>query len=321
MTQLLRTALATLVLVSMQGMGAHAQANTDPHRDILVTFDNTGARMTSAGAGAPYQQRKRYAISRTAKRHSAAIMVEHRLVEIEHWPIRSLSVYCFVYRVPEGVDRADVITALQADSRVESVQALQRFDTGIGAAVNYDDTYANLQYGLEMLDVTAAHRSALGSGVRVAIVDSQADREHEDLKGRIRRVHDFVPRQSPADIEHGTAVASVIGARSNNARGMVGVAPEAQLEIYVACWGDGADGPAICDSFSLLKALDAMLEDPPQVLNLSLVGPHDPLLERVLDRALDGGVVVVAAGPSANGASGAGRGSATPSRRCRELPP
>ena len=60
----------------------------------------------------------------------------------------------------------------------------------------------------------------------------------------------------------------------------------------------GADGAAVCDSFSLLKALDAVLEDPPHVLNLSLRGPHDALLEQVIQKALDAGVVVVAAGLS-----------------------
>ena len=41
-----------------------------------------------------------------------------------------------------------------------------------------------------------------------------------------------------------------------------------------------------------------MLEDPPHVLNLSLNGPYDPLLERLIQKATQEGVVVVAAGPS-----------------------
>jgi subtilisin family serine protease len=43
-----------------------------------------------------------------------------------------------------------------------------------------------------------------------------------------------------------------------------------------------------------------MLENPPQVLNLSLTGPYDPLLERLIQKAVNAGVVVVAAGSTGN---------------------
>lgn len=282
--------------------GAGAEELTDPARDILVTFDNKEAGVANGGLGAPYRNRKRYSIGRSVRRASAAVMAEHNLTEIEHWPIRSLSVYCFVYRVPDDVERSVVIARLNADERVESAQPLQRFETSTSKIASYDDTYANLQYGLDILDISSAHRASLGSGVRVAIVDSHADKDHEDLRGRITHVEVFSNHSVSADNEHGTAVASVIGARSNNALGIVGIAPEASLEMFVACWSNGQNRPAVCDSFSLSKALDAMLDDPPHVLNFSLNGPQDPLLERLLSKMLDSGVVIVAAGPSTVGA-------------------
>ena len=45
-------------------------------------------------------------------------------------------------------------------------------------------------------------------------------------------------------------------------------------------------------------ALDFVLRDPPQVLNLSLTGPEDRLVGRLLDKVLEAGVVVVAANPA-----------------------
>ena len=277
---------------------AFADEAPDPTRDILVTFDNDAARSVSGGLGAPYQRRKRYAISVDVRRDASAVAEEYSLQEIEHWPIQSLSVYCFVYRVPDGADRDNIIADLSADTRVESAQPLQSFETSVGDIGPYNDKYANLQYGLDILDIAAAHQTSKGAGVRIAIIDSDADRTHEDLKGRIERIKEFSNQGELADQNHGTAIASIIGARSNNALGIVGVAPEAILELYVACWSGGIDKPAMCDSFSLSKALDAMLEDPPHVLNLSLNGPHDPLLQRLIQRATQAGVVVVAAGPS-----------------------
>lgn len=275
-----------------------AQDLPDPERDILVTFDNDSAASVSAGSSAPYLHRKRYVIAQEVRRDARAIKKEFSLEEIEHWPIRSLTVYCFVYRVPEGADRESIIATLNADPRVESAQALQRFETSTARTDGYNDTYANLQYGLDVLDIAAAHRTTQGAGIRIAIIDSSIDESHEDLLGRVGLTQEFLAKGQPVDQYHGTAVASVIGAHSNNALGMVGVAPGASLELYVSCWSGGADKAAVCDSFSLLKALDAMLDDPPHVLNLSLRGPHDPLLEQLIQKVVDAGVVVVAAGLS-----------------------
>jgi len=292
-----RHAVSLLIFLALAAPGADAAPETtDPARDILVTFDNAGARATTSGA--PYRNRKRYAIAAAARQRAEAVADEYHLQAIDHWPIRSLSVYCFVYRIGDGDDRDQIIERLRADARVESVQPLNVFETGTSAAGDYDDTYADLQYGIEALHLSAAHRYTRGAGVRIVVIDSDVDADHEDLRGRIRRVEEFVARNSLADRQHGTAVTSVIAARANNARGIVGVAPEAQLDLYVACWSDAESGTAICDSFTLAKALDAVLEDPPDILNLSLTGPEDPLLHRLLAKAYEDDVVLIAARPA-----------------------
>ena len=293
--RMLKLGLALGVLL----LSGHALAaeTPDPDRDILVTFDNDAARSVSAGLAAPYQRRKQYSIARQVRHFSAELAKEYSLQEIDHWPIQSLSVYCFVYRIREGDDRLHIIAKLNADERVESAQVLQIFETSATQDVTYDDTYFNLQYGLAILDIGAAHRTTRGKGIRIAMIDSNVDVGHEDLKGQIDRVREFSNTGVSVNDTHGTAVASVIGARSNNAAGIVGIAPEATLELYVSCWSGGEDKPAICDTFSLSKALDAILDDPPDVLNLSLIGPYDPLLERLIQKASDAGVVVVAAAP------------------------
>ncbi len=287
-------ALACLLLLAAACGAGPAVAQSllpDTDRDILVTFENVGARVAHAGGGSPYRFRKRYAISREVRRLSRAVAAEHGLDEIDHWPIRSLSIYCFVYRVPDGIDRDAVIATLASDARVESAQRLQEFETRIEQG--YNDPYAGMQYPLRLLGIDAAHRYTRGAGVRVAIIDSFADDTHEDLAGRIALQENFASTGKSVDSDHGTAVASVIGARSNNAVGIVGVAPEAALEIYVSCWRE--DDRVVCDSFSLSKALDRVLADPPEVINLSLVGPPDRLLGRLIEKAVDAGVVVVSA--------------------------
>jgi subtilisin family serine protease len=286
--------LATLTLAVAPVVLLAQHTNTE--RDILVTFNNTGARATTSTA--PYRVRKRYAMTVDAKQQAKAIAAEFNLQQVDHWPIKSLSVYCFVYRVADGEDREQVIDRLRADTRVESAQVLNVFETGASTAPEYDDTYAELQHGLVSLDLTRAHQYSRGHGVRIAIIDSSADTDHEDLKGRIRRVENFSGKNVALERRHGTAVTSVIAANTNNAKGIVGVAPEAKVELYVACWSDAESDIAICDSFTLAKALDTVLQRSPDVLNLSLAGPADALLQRLLMKAYEQNVVVIAARPA-----------------------
>ncbi len=286
------------VFLSLLLVEPAAAQNNDADRDILVTFDNQGARVHSTGMSAPYRNRKRYSIAAAARRSADEVREQYSLVEVDHWPIRSLSIYCFVYRVPPGEDRETVIDRLKSDERIESVQALQEFETGTSVNAGYDDTYAHLQHGLSVLDISAAHRISQGHGVRVAIIDSDADSRHEDLRGRLRKIEVFADGKAGTDAEHGTAVASVIGANANNAKGIVGIAPEARLELFVSCWTEDSADNAICDSFTLAKALDTLLDEPPDILNMSLTGPFDPLLARLLDAVRNAGVVMVAARPA-----------------------
>lgn len=279
---------------------ARADEPRDPARDILVTFVNPAAAPRS-GVRAPYRNRKRYNITAQARRQAREIAAEYTLIEVDSWPIKALSVYCVVFRVDDAQARAELVRRLSADRRVESAQAVQEFETGTELDVSYDDTYVNLQHGIKTMAVSAAHRHSQGRGIRVAIVDSDVDRQHEDLKGRLDRIESYSADGKRAEIAHGTAIASVIGARANNAKGIVGIAPAAEIDLYAACWATGTSGRGVCDSFSLAKALDTLAATPPDIVNMSLTGPHDELLARLL-RALSGsGTIIVAALASSPG--------------------
>jgi len=263
-------------------------------RTILVTFENAGATKTAA-AGTPYRFRKRYALSGSVRRAAKEISSEYGITEVDDWPIKSLSVYCFVYQVAENDDLEKILDLLNSDTRVESAQVMNRFEASTSVGVTYDDAYVSLQRGLEVLDVRSAHVYTRGGGVRIAVIDSHIDIDHEDLRGRVKSVKVYSDKQLSPDRRHGTAIASVIGASANNAKGIVGVAPESDLELLVSCWAIPESDNAVCDSFSLAKALDAVALNPPQVVNMSLTGPYDPLLHRLLVQVHSAGVVIVAA--------------------------
>ena len=207
------------------------------------------------------------------------------------WPMPALGVRCFVMTVPQPLSPDAIAVALEADTRVESAQPVQRFQVSA-----YDDPYVPLQSSVRTLRLSELHRVATGKGVKVAQIDTGVDWRHPDLAGRVASHRNFVD-DSPYRAEvHGTAVAGIIAAQGNNGVGMVGVAPGAMLLALRACWADTRDAqPAACNSFTLAKALQHALSERAQVINLSLTGPRDRLLERLLEVAARRGVVLVGA--------------------------
>lgn len=139
-----------LVVLTLAGCAAAAASAGDDRlpdsaRDILVTLESAGPPDVSGGHGTPYHKRKRYATPLDARLLATQVAADYALEEIAHWPMRSLSVLCIVFRVADIGDRDAVIGRLRADPRIDSVQRLQRFATRAAPAPAYDDTYVDLQ--------------------------------------------------------------------------------------------------------------------------------------------------------------------------------
>jgi subtilisin family serine protease len=104
----------------------------------------------------------------------------------------------------------------------------------------------------------------------------------------------FIDGNPYAPETHGTGVAGIIAAHADNGVGIEGVAPGARLMALRACW-QRPDQATRCDSFTLGKALNFAIMHGAQVINLSLSGPPDRLLQQLLDVALARGIKVVGA--------------------------
>jgi subtilisin family serine protease len=136
-----------------------------------------------------------------------------------------------------------------------------------------------------------------GAGIRVAIIDTGVDTQHPDLVGRTLLTRNYIDNDETAfrGDRHGTQVAGLIAAASNNGIGIVGVAPDVKLMAYKACWQASATSAGRCNSFTIAQAISDALAAKAQVINLSLVGPSDPLLEALIAKATSAGVIVVGA--------------------------
>jgi subtilisin family serine protease len=235
------------------------------------------------------------ASSDSTDRITAELASAHGLRHVGAFPLTSIGVHCVVFAVPSDRAMEEVVRALATDPRVESAQPNQVFRS---LATGPTDPYASFQYGARVIRAPQAHRWATGRGVTVAVIDTGIETDHRDLLGRVAKTANFVDggAQSFALDRHGTAVAGVIGARANNDEGIFGVAPEADLIGIKACWHSTAGGlEARCSSWTLAKAIDFAVINGTRVVNLSLGGPPDPLLARLIAKAIERGATVVAA--------------------------
>jgi len=299
---------AIVVGILLIGAGSIAgYADDAPDEDtgmtrILVTFADPGmsnaARAGPAGPG--YRRRSsNYLASVGVKRKANRIANEFDLETLDEWPIISLKVHCLVFGVAKEVQVEDLLGRLRQRPEVESAQLLNEFEV-TGTSADKGDPYLNLQHNLTTLELVQAHTWSLGDGTNVTIIDTGADLQHPELKSQIASHQDFV-NEGDSDFSadaHGTAVAGVIGAAANNGVGLIGVAPSARLSVLKACWHRQDDSPAICNSFTLAKALSYAIDSGTDIINLSLGGPTDALLGRLLRLAIDRGIIVVAAAPS-----------------------
>lgn len=159
---------------------------------------------------------------------------------------------------------------------------------------------AGKQYGLtkprfpEAWGGTAADGVDEGRGVRLAIVDSGIDDTHPDLKSKILYQRDFAYDDARAEDEksgHGSHVAGIASATTNNDRGMAGACPRCKLLVAKVLNNEG-----IGFDSDVADGIVWSAESGAKVINLSLGGPQaNVVLKRAVDYAHARGVVVVAA--------------------------
>ena len=208
---------------------------------------------------------------------------------VDTWPLYSIHEYCIV------TDRISDVESLSRDGRVTSVQPIHRF-VAMDSAPPHNDAELKAQLGGNVDALNRLHEWSTGNGVKVGIIDTPIDVRHPDLEHRIKSQTMFVPATSNiSDLVHGTAVAGIIGAEANNGIGIVGFAPDTEIYGYGACRFSKQGSHTVCNTFSLAKAIEAAGGDHLDVLNLSLAGPYDALLDRLLEAVIGKGVIVVAA--------------------------
>jgi thermitase len=162
-----------------------------------------------------------------------------------------------------------------------------------------DDPRFGGQWGLRRTAFPEAWSHARGTGTRIAIVDSGIDNNHPDI-GMISGQRDFVAGDAVANdpYGHGTHVAGIVAALTNNGKGVAGGCPACKL-LIAKVMDDGGDTTAT----KLARGIDWSVANGADVINLSLAGPDNAAVEKAVNDARASGTVVVAAAGNEYGAT------------------
>jgi subtilisin family serine protease len=221
-----------------------------------------------------------------------------------------------VVAVPKGVTATEFLSALNRNPDV----AVARPDPITRIAVRPNDKYFGDQYALsnsgQVLDdlpespqgKAGADINATGgwdqtkgdSGVIIAVLDTGVELTHPDIKNKIVSPgKDFVNGDNDAsdDLWHGTHVAGIAAAETNNELGIAGVAWDCAVLP-----GKIIDASGEGDYGALILAIYWAVDQGAKVINLSLGGEErdDDLLAALKD-AYERNVVIVAAAGNEGG--------------------
>jgi len=214
----------------------------------------------------------------------------------------------YKYRVPESLTVEETVHALRQNPDVEYAEP--NYTAHLAATPN--DTYFKVQYALsntgqkigstgpagtsgDDIKATTAWEETKGSAdITIAIVDTGVDLLHPDLKAKIKSSgRDFVNNDNDAtdDNGHGTMVAGIAAADTNNNAGIAGVAWNCKiLPVKVI----DATGNGFYDE--IVAGIRWAVDNGAAVINMSIGGEDAAdIMREAVKYAHDKGVVVCAA--------------------------
>ena len=249
---------------------------------LVVIDDPRPEHRTTNSPQALYDARLSYDADPALRRLTNAIITDHELVLVEQWPLVSLGVHCFIIQRPTEAS----LNRLRHDKRVNWVQDYNQF-TMLGSAAG-DRGSSHLH------DQFRSDYPATGHGIQIAVIDTGADLGHRSLQNADLDFFNFIDDRRREET-HGMAVVGLLAAAQDGKNPVRGLAPDAKINLLRACAQNASEATGRCTTFSLALALQHTLSLSPDILNLSLSGPEDRLLDMLISRLTTTGTLIIAA--------------------------
>ncbi len=194
----------------------------------------------------------------------------------------------------ESVDTAEYIMKLKENPHVRFVERNKK----LRLFSFPNDPYYSSQWALTQIQAVEAWE-LLPPGqqdIIVAVIDSGIKSNHLDLCNRISPggYNFLLNNHDINDVQgHGTAVAGVIAAETNNGIGIAGVAGPNRVKILPLKTSDSEGYSYLSD---VIAAIDYAIEQQVKVINISMGSPKYSEIENAaIQRAINKGICVVAA--------------------------
>lgn len=160
-----------------------------------------------------------------------------------------------------------------------------------------NDPFFNDQWALSKIEAVNAWKTTCGSSqIVVAVIDTGADLNHEDIIGNYvqdsYRFNAIDSSNDPTDFDgHGTLIAGLISAKGNNGRGIAGLTWDCKI-MPIKIVESVLKGGGTIDV--ILRAVEWAIDHDAQVINMSWEweAPH-PGLEKLFERAYAKNIVLV----------------------------
>ena len=179
--------------------------------------------------------------------------------------------------------------------------------TATTALASNDPDFDAFQYGPQQIYAPEAWTVSRGAGVTIAIVDSGVQTDHPDLRDKMVPGYDFLEDdpEPQDDNGHGTHVAGIAAASTDNGIGIAGTAPDAKIMPIRVLAGEATSPRAV---LAIQEGIRFAVDNGAKVINLSIgeefqLGPEavQGLEASCLDAYNAGALCVAAAGNSGRG--------------------
>jgi subtilisin family serine protease len=220
---------------------------------------------------------------------------------IEARPLSALGLSVLKLGTPAGLDSRQAVALLHA--RLPGVTA------DVNSVYGSYETEAAQVVSLPAPDyarrmIRWSGGEGCGSGLRIGMIDSGLAAGLPVFAGRKLHQRSFLePGRVAADPAHGTAIAALlVGAPDPAHPTGAGLLPDADLyaaAIFARQGGQKGGGQSEADAFAIAAALDWMVQKHVRVVNVSLAGDDNALMDLAVRRASARGTVLIAAAGNA----------------------
>ncbi len=206
--------------------------------------------------------------------------------------IGTMNIRLVIFKAPRGMSTNKALRTLR-DADPAGSYDYNHIYSSSGAISRGDRVTIDTMVTAAILAESAAANPAQFR-MRIGLLDTGVDMTHPVFHESV--IHPWGCDNHPVPAAHGTAVASLLIGRGE---AFHGVRPDAELFAADVYCGRPTGGAVD----ALVSALGWLVEEKVPVINVSLVGPKNAMLERVIGTLIGGGYVIVAAvgndGPAA----------------------